>query len=287
MTTAFVVNPAARGCPAGFADGLRRRYPDAAVRTTAGPGDGAALAARALAEGAEVVVACGGDGTFREVATAVGDRASLGFVPLGTVNQLASELGLPKDAEGALAVVASGAPRPLFGGRCRADGEEESRLFFLGASAGPDADAVHAVGREKRHLGRYAYALRFAARMLRPVAADVKCRWDTGRRPFGQVVVLRAPHYGGRYRMSERLALGEPGLEVVGVGAGRLPVLRLFLDALRSRVRDRAGLTRQPAREVRLTLPPPGRCQLDGDPLLARELTLWADPAPLRVLAPN
>jgi diacylglycerol kinase family enzyme len=282
---AFVVNPAAGRRPAGFAEVLRGRFPAASVRITEAPGDGERLALRALEEGAEAVVACGGDGTFREVASAVGGRATLGFVPLGTVNLMALGLGIPTDPDRALEVVEAGQTAAVYGGRCRPDEQPEPRLFFIGVSAGPDADAVHAVGAAKRLLGRYAYAQRFLARLLRRVPGEIRCDWGEGERAFGQLLVLRSPYYGGPFRVSERLSLRRPGLEVLGVEGSRRAVARLFWDAFRSRVRERQGSTRREVEKVRLSLPKPGRCQIDGDPLTARRLTLWADREPLRVLA--
>ncbi|MBI5442146.1 MAG: hypothetical protein HY900_13155 [Deltaproteobacteria bacterium] len=59
---------------------------------------------------------------------------------------------------------------------------------------------------------------------------------------------------------------------------------RLFWDAGRDRVGDAPGRVRREVDRVRLCVPDPGRCQIDGDALTASRLTLWADREPLRVL---
>ena len=55
-----------------------------------------ALARRAVARGVRLVVAGGGDGTIGSVASALADTdATLGVLPLGTLNHFAKDLGIP------------------------------------------------------------------------------------------------------------------------------------------------------------------------------------------------
>ncbi|MDW7709178.1 MAG: diacylglycerol kinase family protein [Deferrisomatales bacterium] len=289
LRRAFVVNPASAGCPRDLGGRILRRFPGARVRQTRGPGDGGSQAALAVEEGARVLVACGGDGTVREVATAAAAAgATLGLVPVGMVNLLASELGLPRGVEGALQVVEEGRTVDVYPGRCEPQGGTET-LFFLCVTAGPDADAVHAVGRDKRFLGRYAYGLRFALRLLRPLTDEVA--WDEGgaagrRGRCAQFLCLKLPHYAGRYRVSEAVSPYRPGLEAVAVAGGRGRVLRFFAAALGGRVRPLRGVSRFPVTDVVLHLPGHGRFQVDGDPFTAPAVRLTAGRDPLRVLAP-
>ena len=66
------------------------------VCASARVGDAEALTRKAVQEGFEKIVAAGGDGTINEVVNGLaGTRASLGLLPIGTVNVFAMELGLP------------------------------------------------------------------------------------------------------------------------------------------------------------------------------------------------
>ena len=58
-----------------------------------------ALTQTALAEGAKLLIAIGGDGTFMEVATAVGQRddVAIGFIPAGNGNDFAYSANIPSD----------------------------------------------------------------------------------------------------------------------------------------------------------------------------------------------
>jgi diacylglycerol kinase family enzyme len=67
------------------------------------------LVRRALARNADVVAAAGGDGTVNTVASMVaGTDASLGILPLGTLNHFARDLRIPLDLERAIETIATG-----------------------------------------------------------------------------------------------------------------------------------------------------------------------------------
>jgi diacylglycerol kinase family enzyme len=78
-------------------------------------GDRLAARAKAAADaGAELVIAAGGDGTVSAVAGAlVGTRAVLGILPLGTLNHLARDLGIPFELGQAAAVIGAGQQRVI------------------------------------------------------------------------------------------------------------------------------------------------------------------------------
>jgi diacylglycerol kinase family enzyme len=79
--------------------------------------DGDRLAERtreAIAGGAGLVIAGGGDGTISAIAGEVaGSKATLGIMPLGTLNHLARDLGIPPDLDEAAAVIAAGHRRRI------------------------------------------------------------------------------------------------------------------------------------------------------------------------------
>jgi len=75
----------------------------ATLKPTYAVGSGRSLAAEAVREGFDTVVAAGGDGTINEALNGMADvadgfrKARLGVIPLGTVNVFARELGLPRE----------------------------------------------------------------------------------------------------------------------------------------------------------------------------------------------
>src|SRR3982751_2209971 len=59
-------------------------------------GEAETMARRGVREGFEKIVAAGGDGTINEVVNGLaGTAATLGLIPIGTVNVFAMELGVP------------------------------------------------------------------------------------------------------------------------------------------------------------------------------------------------
>jgi diacylglycerol kinase family enzyme len=119
MRVAAIINSAAGsvsggGLDAGTLDDLFRKAglePD--IRIV--PGEQAVEAARdAVAGGAGIVAAGGGDGTIRAVASAlVGGEVPLGVIPLGTLNHFARDLGIPVELPAAVDLRAHGSVRAL------------------------------------------------------------------------------------------------------------------------------------------------------------------------------
>src|SRR6266480_3090309 len=110
-----IFNPAARGEKAlRFRAHLNRLSHQCTLKPTTAVGSGQTLAAEAVREGFESVVAAGGDGTVNEVLNGIGDepdgytRVRLGVLPLGTVNVFAKELGMPTNFAAAWAILQRG-----------------------------------------------------------------------------------------------------------------------------------------------------------------------------------
>src|SRR5580765_8603776 len=115
MRICVIFNPTAKGERAKrFRHHLDAIGAECALKPTTAPGGGRALAAEAVREGFEVIVAAGGDGTLNEVLNGIGDapdgfeRVRLGVLPLGTVNVFARELDIPRKLEPAWQTIRQG-----------------------------------------------------------------------------------------------------------------------------------------------------------------------------------
>ena len=114
--------------------------------------------ARAHAGKADLVVACGGDGTLNEVITGLqlgGHKPSLGYIPCGSTNDFASGLELPLAPLLACDSIVLGNPRPLDVGLFGSD-----RYFSYTASFGAFTSVSWSTSQNvKNVLGHAAYIL--------------------------------------------------------------------------------------------------------------------------------
>ncbi|HLJ46514.1 MAG TPA: diacylglycerol kinase family protein [Bryobacteraceae bacterium] len=113
MAAAVIFNPRAglkrgRRSVAEISFYLREAGFDHSIRIAAEGVEITAATREALRDGHEIVVAAGGDGTVNAVAAAVaGSSATLGVLPLGTLNHFAKDLGIPTDLAAAAQTLAA------------------------------------------------------------------------------------------------------------------------------------------------------------------------------------
>jgi YegS/Rv2252/BmrU family lipid kinase len=104
------------------------------------------LTKNSILEGADIIVACGGDGTINEVASClVGTKIPLGIVPVGSGNGLASNLGVPKNLRRSLAVIKNGHIVEID------TGSINENYFFSNTGVGFDASIIKNYESSERH----------------------------------------------------------------------------------------------------------------------------------------
>jgi diacylglycerol kinase (ATP) len=127
---------------------------------------------RALDEGAELVFAWGGDGMVRRCAGELaGEEACLAVLPAGTANLFATNLGIPRDIEEAVAIGLRGEHRRLDVGRF------DDERFTVMAGVGFDAAMIRGADDLKERAGRMAYVWS-GSRSLRQEAFDAEVEVD-------------------------------------------------------------------------------------------------------------
>lgn len=167
---AFIANPTKDGVAELREQAMRacaiRYLPQPIWMTTTAEDPGHGQAKEAIAAGADLVVAVGGDGTVRAVAEAVaGTGVPMAIMPMGTGNLFARNLDLPLGDMGALLrTVLEGAERTADVGWLElvrtpdGEGEGERHIFLVIAGAGLDAEMVAGASDDlKRRLGWAAY----------------------------------------------------------------------------------------------------------------------------------
>ena len=235
---------------------------------------GGPQAHRAVDSGAQLVVACGGDGTVREAASGLaGSGVSLGIVPLGTANLYARNLRLPLGSvDRALDVALGGTAHDVDLGRARwgrGDGRVGEGAFVVLAGIGHDARTVELVRPAlKKHLLWAAYFLPALETLGAPLLPMTVCR-DGGPAEERWLWCLLAGNVG-------RIPLGIEVLPGARIDDGLLHIAEvaparvvgwvpIALKGLLHWRRDVPGLDYATARTVRVETETPLTIHVDGD----------------------
>lgn len=127
----------------------------------------------AVQKGAELVLVWGGDGMVqRSIDVLAGQDVTVGILPAGTANLLATNLGIPHDLDEALRVALSGRNRRLDVGTV------EGEHFAVMAGVGFDARMIGGADRSsKDKLGRLAY-VRSGVSAMRASAVKLRIKVD-------------------------------------------------------------------------------------------------------------
>lgn len=242
------------------------------------PGQGQAR--RAVAEGADLVIAAGGDGTVRQVASALtGSEVRMGIIPGGTGNLLARNLDVPlEDVQAAVAHALEATDHRidvgwLQSGMSAQSAERAHRQIFLVISGfGADAEIVGATDATlKRRFGWSAYVVAGVGKLVgrshdvvvslpdgteHVLQARTVLIGNVGKLPGGIVLMPDATIDNGRL---EVLALGWRG------AAGFGQILTQVVNPRLARGPKLSTMQRYLTRSVSVASSRPLPVQLDGD----------------------
>jgi lipid kinase YegS len=256
------------------------------VRVTLEKGDARRFVAEA--DGVDLLIAAGGDGTLNEVVHGLMDlsraaRPVLGVVPLGTANDFAIGCGIPRDPEEALTLCMEGDGLPVDVGKAN------EHWFLNAASIGFGAEITATTPPELKQL-------------LGPAAYTV----------MGAILAMNVHHYRGRLTLPDREITGSGPVAIVGNGrqagggvqvAPRARIDDGLLDVLA--VRDIPALALLTAARELQELSPDGEyinywqtpwaevhtaeaipVNLDGEPMQFLNVRYEAVPSAIRLIVP-
>ncbi|MDN3664055.1 diacylglycerol/lipid kinase family protein [Algibacter miyuki] len=138
----FIVNPIAGSGDHSFSETFLQDYFEEeryniTIKSSGHKGHAIDLTKESIHQQADIIVACGGDGTINEVASAlVGTTIPLGIVPVGSGNGLACNLNIPKNLKKALYVIKNNQRRAID------VGSVNKRYFFSNTGFGFTANVI-------------------------------------------------------------------------------------------------------------------------------------------------
>jgi diacylglycerol kinase (ATP) len=196
---------------------------NAEFRSAESSAEFAQIAREEAAAGRERIFALGGDGTFQALLNAVAGNTnvSIGVLPAGGGNDLASALGLPLDpVRAAELILTQGEAVALDAARVRTAGGAE-RLYMGGGGVGLDAEAARfASGVYRKMRGRSRYLLSAIRALGKFRGLNVRVSLDGAEQTSlqGTVLVLgvlNTPSYGGGLRLAPGACLEDGRLDLV------------------------------------------------------------------------
>jgi diacylglycerol kinase (ATP) len=264
---------------------------------TRAPGDATVMAQRATAEGRQLVIACGGDGTLNEIINGLaaqqnGHRVPLALLPGGTANVLAKEIELPWDIPAAAEKLLNAEVKEIALGLATPLEEPSKRRYFLSvAGAGPDGTIVYSIDLElKARVGILAYWWQGAREIFRYKYPHFRVVTGKEKLDVSLVVVGRTKHYGGPFRITDEADLYADQFELMGLTTRSGFRYLSYLPTLwAGKLRGTEGVHYWKAKSI--VCEPldsnPVYAQVDGEPLARLPVEFKIVPRALKLLVPK
>jgi diacylglycerol kinase (ATP) len=285
-STLIILNPAARGERAQRQQArVQSLARDSVVCATTRTGEAEAMARRAVEEGFEKIVAAGGDGTINEVVNGLaGTEATLGLLPIGTMNVFATELGLPvNDLEGCWNIVQGEHTRAV-------DLPKANQKFFVQlAGVGLDAQVVKETSTQlKRNFGPLSYLISAAQITARQPPRLFIQSEDASIDEGSFVLVGNGRLYGGPFPFFKHAALDDGLLDVIVFKRlGYLEIIKYLQDVVFSSEIRVPEVEYFQTRRIRVESDQTVPVELDGELVGNCPVEFTLQERALRVLAPR
>ena len=238
----LIINPVAGKAryKDGFGD-VMRLFSEGGYRTTVFFTEARGDATRFAEEYApqfDLVACIGGDGTLSEVIAGliqIPNPPPVGYIPLGSANDVASTLGLPKDTVEAAKLMMEGTPHPIDIG-----GFQDNEYFTYVAAFGAFTEVSYATPQnEKAALGYLAYMLHAAGALSKLESIHVRVDYEEGS-VEGDVL------YGGISNSTRVAGVVKLKKDLVSLSDGKFEVLLVPTPkSLAAFTRSAKGLLRQ------------------------------------------
>ena len=160
---------------------------ETSCHATTAEGDATNAARIAVERNFDLVIAAGGDGTINEVVNGLAEqpyRPKLGIIPVGTTNDFARAIGVPRTVEGACDVIINGVAVPIDIGRVN------DKYFVNIAGGGRLTELTYEVpSKLKTMIGQLAYYLKGMEILPSIKPAHVEIEYD-GKLFEGEIMLF-------------------------------------------------------------------------------------------------
>lgn len=302
MKTGVILNPRSAGGKAGrqwsqLRDALIKRLGPIEVSFTERQGHGIELTRGLVERGCELVVGIGGDGTINEIANGLigsGVPARIGLLPFGTGGDLRRTLGIPKDWQDAIDVLASGCALEIDAGEVSyhdRGGQRRSRYFVNLVSFGMGGDVA---GRSNNILsplgGKAAFLYASVVGLLSYRGKQVEVSLDSANRIRHKVLnvaVGNGQYHGGGMHVCPEASLNDGMLDVTVIeDLGLLTLAKDLSYLYDGNIFAHPKIHHFRAQRVTATSTEQTLIEVDGEPLGSLPLEIKILPKCLNVMVP-
>lgn len=223
------------------------------------------LALASISENADIIVACGGDGTVNEVAQClVNSNVKMGVLPIGSGNGLARHLRIPTNIQSALEIL----------GRCDCKsmdvGKANDRYFFCNVSVAFSAQVIHCYEQmPQRGFGAYSRAFLKAVSTFKYSTFELEEQNGTLKSTPFVLLLSNTDQLGYNKTLTPDASLFDGKLDMVRIEKSNPLALSIFMFfAFFNKFPPFAKVTREQLEKVRLQSSAKElKIQLDGERL--------------------
>ncbi|MFF2093326.1 diacylglycerol kinase [Paenibacillus sp. NPDC058174] len=264
--------------PTSGREEMKRRLPDilqkldqagieASCHATTGEGDATLAAAEAAERGYDMIIAAGGDGTLYEVINGLAEKPNLpplGILPLGTTNDFARAMGIPRHWEYACDLIIQQYTRPIDVGKAN------NRYFINIAGGGSLTELTYDVpSKLKTMIGQLAYYMKGLEKMtrLRPTQLSFEAAGVGGfDGEFMLFLICNSNSVGGFEKLAPESKVDDGLFDVILLKKCNLAeFIRLATMALRGEHLNDSHFIHFRTSELKVTTPDYVQINLDGE----------------------
>ena len=256
---------------------------DYSIVKTEYAGHATQIAANAVQEKVDVVVAIGGDGTINEIARSlVHTNTALGIIPCGSGNGLARHLRIPMEPKAAIDVLNRGCEL------CIDYGKINNIPFFCTCGVGFDAFiSLKFADSGKRGLLTYLENTLHESLTYQPETYEIENEEGTMKYKAWLIACGNASQYGNDAYIAPQASLTDGLMDVTIMEPFTvLDVPSLSFQLFNKTIDQNSRVKTMRAKKIKIHRVNDGVMHFDGDPLMAgKELEVEIIPAGLRVIA--
>lgn len=291
---AVILNPTSGSAPNCelIRAALHEALPEAELLCGSEGGDAERLAATALEQGFETIVAAGGDGTLNEVLNGLQanfHQARVGLIPLGTGNDFARTLGIPTTLEQALAVLRADHARPV--DLIHVTGTQSR--YCINVSAGGFSTIVSEknTGEMKETWGPLSYVRSFFEAL--PELSDHKTEilldgTETIKTPCYSIIVANARYVARGIPIAPQAEVDDGLADLIIVPTASAPALAILApQILLGSHLDSDLIQFRRARRIKIHTEPAMTFNVDGEIIGSEPLVFEVIPKALQFIAPR